>query len=64
MARVCIDESTTYSIRLTELTEEQVRFLACAFQNSPNGYSPEEEPKEEAELRRAIFEQCKLVLCG
>ena len=62
MANVNIASEKTYSIQINGLTEYQVLFLMNAFQNSPLGYHPNDEPQEEAELRKVIFDKCKQVL--
>lgn len=64
MAKVNIESEKTYSLHLTGLTEYQILFLQAVFQNSPLGYHMCDEPTEEAELRRAIFEKCKQVHNG
>lgn len=62
MANVNIASEKTYSIQINGLTEYQVLFLMNAFQNSPIGHHPNDELREEAELRKAIFDKCKQVL--
>lgn len=62
MANVNIASEKTYSIQINGLTEYQVLFLMNAFQNSPVGHHPNDEPREESELRKAIFDKCKQVL--
>lgn len=62
MANVNIASEKTYSIQINGLTEYQVLFLMNAFQNSPLGHHPNDEPQEESELRKAIFDKCKQVL--
>ena len=62
MANVNVSSEKTYSIQINGLTEYQVLFLMNAFQNSPVGHYPNDEPREEAELRKAIFDKCKQVL--
>jgi hypothetical protein len=62
MANVNIASEKTYSIQINGLTEYQVLFLMNAFQNSPVGHHPNDEPQEEAELRKTIFDKCKQVL--
>ena len=62
MVNVNIASEKTYSIQINGLTEYQVLFLMNAFQNSPVGHHPNAEPREEAELRKAIFDKCKQVL--
>ena len=62
MANVNIASEKTYSIQINGLTEYQVLFLMSAFQNSPVGHHSNDEPLEEAELRKAIFDKCKQVL--
>ena len=62
MANVNIASETTYSIQISGLTEYQVLFLMNAFQNSPVGHHPNDEPQEEAELRKAIFDKCNQIL--
>lgn len=62
MANVNIASEKTYSIQINGLTEYQVLFLMNAFQNSPVGHHPNDEPQEEAELRKDIFDKCKQVL--
>lgn len=63
MANVNIGVEKTYSLHLSGLSEYQVKFLAGVFQNSPMGYHMcDDEPEEEAELRKAIFEKCKQIL--
>lgn len=62
MANVNIASEKTYSIQINGLTEYQVLFLMNAFQNSPLGHHPNDEPQKEAELRKAIFDKCKQVL--
>lgn len=62
MANVNIASEKTYSIQINGLTEYQVLFLMNAFQNSPVGHHSNDEPQEEAELRKAIFDKCKQVL--
>lgn len=62
MANVNIASEKTYSIQINGLTEYQVLFLMNAFQNSPVGHHLNDEPREEAELRKAIFDKCKQVL--
>lgn len=64
MVNVNIGMEKTYSLHLSGLSEYQINFLMSAMQNSPLGYSPNEEPQEEAELREAIFNKCKQVLNG
>ena len=62
MVNVNIASEKTYSIQINGLKEYQVLFLMSAFQNSPVGHHPNDEPREEAELREAIFAKCKQVL--
>lgn len=62
MVNVNIASEKTYSIQINGLTEYQVLFLMNAFQNSPVGHHPNDEPLEEAELRKTIFDKCKQVL--
>ncbi len=62
MVNVNIASEKTYSIQINGLTEYQVLFLMNAFQNSPVGHHPNDEPLGEAELRKAIFDSCKQVL--
>lgn len=62
MVNVNIASEKTYSIQINGLTEYQVLFLMNAFQNSPLGHHPNDEPREEAELRKAIFDKCKQIL--
>lgn len=64
MANVNIGMEKTYSLHMSGLSEYQVKFLAGVFQNSPMGYHMCDEPEEEAELRKAIFDKCRQVLNG
>ena len=62
MANVNIASEKTYSIQINGLTEYQVLFLMSVFPNSPVGHPPNDEPLEEAELSKAIFDKCKQFL--
>lgn len=62
MANVNIASEKTYSIQINGLTEYQVLFLMNAFQNSPVGHHPNDEPESELELRKAIYKACNAVL--
>lgn len=62
MANATVKNKTQYSITIDGLSEEDLLILAGFMQNSPFGYSPQEEPEKERELRKVIFEACKSAL--
>lgn len=64
MAKVSVCTTKRYDLHLEGLSESQVLFLQATFQNSPQGYHLADEPQEEMELRRAIFEACNRELNG
>lgn len=60
MVKVDLRSEEVFSIQINNLSAIQVQFLMGVFQNSPMGYNnPDDEPRSEAELRKAIFDACK-----
>lgn len=65
MVKVDLICEEIFSIQINNLSVIQVKFLMGVFQNSPMGYSnPDDEPRSEFELRKAIFDACKRAFNG
>lgn len=65
MVKVDLRSEEVFSIQINNLSVIQVQFLMGVFQNSPMGYNnPDDEPRSEFELRKAIFDACKRAING